>query len=54
MTTAIKPIRPTKVNFESSIDKQKFVDYANEEKKTESISMDRIREMVSKHQDKRK
>jgi hypothetical protein len=54
MSTATKPIRPTKVNFESSTEEQKFVNYANQNTKTESVGMDRIREMMNKHQEKRK
>jgi hypothetical protein len=54
MSTATKPIRPTKVNFESSTEKQKFENYANQNTKTESVGMDHIREMMNKHQEKRK
>ncbi|MDI4643599.1 hypothetical protein [Cohnella hashimotonis] len=53
-TAATKPIRPTKASFNSSEEKQKFIDYATQTKKTESVGMDKVREMVRNHREKRK
>lgn len=53
MTTATKPIRPTKGSFGSPSENKKFDDYISQ-KKSDSFDMNRIRDMVSKHQDKRK
>lgn len=53
-TVTTKPIRPTRVNFNSSEEKKRFIEYADQSKRTESLDMDRIREMVKNHKDKRK
>jgi|GEM_PF-4282049 len=44
--TEVKPIRPTKAVINKS-DAQSFDNYANQTKKTESVGMNRMREMMN-------
>lgn len=53
MVAATKPIRPTVVGFDTSAAKQKFENYASQYKKTESVGMNNLREMMRKHKEKR-
>lgn len=51
--TQIKPIRPTKAVINES-DAQRFDNYANQTKKTESVGMNRMREMMKEFREKNK
>jgi hypothetical protein len=51
--TEIKPIRPTTANY-SKEDVQKFDNYATENKKTQSVGMNKMREMMREFREKRK
>ncbi|PYY28380.1 hypothetical protein PIL02S_03536 [Paenibacillus illinoisensis] len=50
--TEIKPIRPTKAVIEES-QAQKFDSYAKQIKKTESVGMNRMREMMKEFREKK-
>lgn len=50
----VKPIRPTKANFKNEQEAQKFEVYASQIKKTESVGMDRVRQMMEDFKKKRK
>jgi hypothetical protein len=52
--TQIKPIRPTRATFYTEQEAQKFENYASQIKKTESVGMDRMREMMREFKEKRK
>ncbi|MCR8641557.1 hypothetical protein NV379_02705 [Paenibacillus sp. N1-5-1-14] len=52
VVTVSKPIRPTTAIFGSSTDKKEFDCYAMQQKKTESVGMDNIREMIRDYHDK--
>ncbi|MFM9278048.1 hypothetical protein [Paenibacillus jiagnxiensis] len=52
--TGIKPIRPTKTVFKNEQAAQKFENYASQVKKTESVGMNRMREMMQNFKEKRK
>lgn len=50
MTTTIKPIRPTSIEFENEQERQRFVNYAKTPKKTENDEgLDRMRELLKNH-----
>lgn len=51
--TTTKPIKPTVAHFDNEDEEQKFMDYALQAKKTESVGMDRMREQIRQHKDKR-
>ena len=50
MVTAIKPIRPTYIEFESEEEMQRFINYATSKKKSESPGLDRLRQLMKEHQ----
>ncbi|WP_313641100.1 hypothetical protein MHH52_20680 [Paenibacillus sp. FSL K6-0276] len=50
----IKPIRPTKATFKDDREAQKFENYASQMKKTESVGMDKMRQMMEDFKKKRK
>ncbi|MNH66486.1 hypothetical protein D3C73_185170 [compost metagenome] len=45
----IKPIRPTIAEFESTNEFKEFLDYASNTKKTDSIGMNKLRELYKRH-----
>jgi hypothetical protein len=49
MTTAIKPIRPTHLEFDSQEDLQRFVNYTTSKQKTQSPGLNRMRELLKNH-----
>ena len=54
MVTTIKPIRPTVVEFEDEREMDKFISEATDRKKTNDETMNRVREMMKEHKQKRK
>lgn len=52
--TQVKPIRPTKANFKNEKDAEKFEVYASQIKKTESVGMNKVRQMMEDFKKKRK
>jgi len=50
MNTAIKPIRPTNLEFNNESDMQKFLNYATSTKKTTTPGLTRARELMKYHQ----
>ena len=50
MTTAIKPIRPTHLEFESEEEMQKFIHYATSKTKTDSPGLERLRQLLKEHE----
>ncbi|CAG7638972.1 hypothetical protein PAESOLCIP111_03996 [Paenibacillus solanacearum] len=49
MTTAIKPIRPTHLEFETEAEMQNFISYATSKKKTADPGLDRLRKLMKTH-----
>lgn len=49
MTTAIKPIRPTHLEFDSKEELQQFINYATSKEKTKNPGLDRMRELMKNH-----
>jgi hypothetical protein len=49
MTTAIKPIRPTVIEFEEKDEMEKFLNYATSMTKDKSAGMERVRQMMKDH-----
>lgn len=45
----VRPIRPTRVTFETEGELQSFIDYANSREKTNTPEMNRIREEFRNH-----
>jgi hypothetical protein len=56
MTTATqrKPIRPTQVNFANHVAEQQFIEYVQKNTKTDSVGMNRVREMVKNHKENKR
>ncbi|WP_162848351.1 hypothetical protein [Paenibacillus nanensis] len=52
--TATKPIRATRITFATSDEKKSFEQYAIQREKTNSVGMNRMREMIRDHKDNRK
>lgn len=50
----IKPIRPTKAVFEDEKDVQRISNYATQSQKTQSVGMDRMRDMMGDFKQKKK
>jgi hypothetical protein len=49
MTTAIKPVRPTHLEFETEEEMQKFINYATSKQKTSDPGLDRLRQLMKNH-----
>jgi hypothetical protein len=49
MTTAIKPIRPMQIEFESEHEMQQFINYATSSIKTNSPGLNRLRQLMKEH-----
>jgi hypothetical protein len=49
MTTEIKPIRPTHLEFDSEEEMNKFINYATSTKKTSDPGLDRLRQLMKTH-----
>lgn len=49
MTTEIKPIRPTHLEFETEAEMQKFINYATSKQKTSDPGLDRLRNLKKEH-----
>jgi hypothetical protein len=49
MTTAIKPVRPTHLEFETEEEMQKFINYATSKQKTSDPGLDRLRQLLKNH-----
>ncbi|UOF90763.1 hypothetical protein LSG31_00325 [Fodinisporobacter ferrooxydans] len=47
--TAVKPIRPTQIEFSSKEDLQKFYNYATSTTKSNSEELKKLRELRQKH-----
>ena len=48
-TAAIKPIRPTNLEFETEEEMQKFIHYATSKQKTSDPGLDRLRKLMETH-----
>jgi len=53
MTTTLKPIRPTEIEYSSSENYRDFIGYATSNKKTDSDSLNRLRKLMAKHKSKK-
>lgn len=49
MPTAIKPIRPTQLQFENDAEMHKFINYATSKTKTSDPGLDRLRRLMKNH-----
>ena len=49
MTSVIKPIRPTHLEFDSEEEMNKFINYATCTKKTSDPGLDRLRQLMKSH-----
>ncbi|UJF32378.1 hypothetical protein [Paenibacillus hexagrammi] len=49
MTTPVKPIRPTHLEFETESEMQNFINYATSKKKTTDPGLDRLRQLMKTH-----
>jgi hypothetical protein len=54
MVTAVKPIRPTIAEFGSDREMNKFIAEATDKKKTNNDTMNRVREMMKEHKQRKK